>query len=87
MEYSGPEIRILREISSPEPAGNGIAPESRSKSGQINFLMCFFLNLFMGLRKVGALRDSGFFLFLIVFYTISWFLLGFCSKIETLISY
>ena len=45
MEYSGPEIRILREISSPEPAGNVISPQSRPKSGQINFLMCFFLNL------------------------------------------
>ena len=35
MEYSGPEIRILREISSPEPAGNVISPQSRLKSGQI----------------------------------------------------
>ena len=42
IEHFGPEIRILREISFPEPAGNGPAPESRSKSGQINFLMCFF---------------------------------------------
>ena len=34
-EVPGPEIRILRKISSPEPAGNVISPQSRPKSGQI----------------------------------------------------
>ena len=40
--YSGPEIRILRKISSLEPAGNVISPQSRPKSGQFYFLMCFY---------------------------------------------
>ena len=44
-----PQFRILREISSLEPAPKVKIPESRSEHEEIYFLMCFFLNLFMGL--------------------------------------
>ena len=37
-----PNIRILREISSPEPAGKVQNPESRSKNEEIHFEICFY---------------------------------------------
>ena len=40
--YFWPQIRILREISSLEPAGNVQNPKSRSENDEINFLICFF---------------------------------------------
>ena len=44
-----PQIRILRKISSPEPAGNVIVPESRLKSGQIDVQTCLLFNRIIGL--------------------------------------
>ena len=50
--YFWPQIRILREISSLEPAPKVKIPEFRSENDEIYFLMCFFLNLFMGLYRL-----------------------------------
>ena len=41
--YFWPQIRILREISSLEPAPKVKIPEFRSENDEIYFLMCFFL--------------------------------------------
>ena len=43
----GPQTRILREISSPEPAGKVQNPESRSKIANLFFDM-FFMNTMSG---------------------------------------
>ena len=40
LEYFGPEIRILREKSSLQPAGKLLNSASRPKSGQKDFLIC-----------------------------------------------
>ena len=40
----GPEIQILRKKSSPEPAGNVLVPESRSKCGETNLFYAFLLS-------------------------------------------
>ena len=50
--YFWPQIRILREISSLEPAGNVQNPKSRSENDEINFSNLFFINPFMGLDKI-----------------------------------
>ena len=39
-----PQIRILRQKSCLEPAGKLANLSSRPKNGQINFLICFFIN-------------------------------------------
>ena len=54
-EHFWPQIRILRKISSLEPAGNVPNPDSRSENPEINFLKLFFINpiigLFIGLHR------------------------------------
>ena len=47
--YFWPQIRILREISSPEPAGKVQNPDSRSKNEEFYLLICFLFTTMSGL--------------------------------------
>ena len=46
MEYSGPEIRILRKISSPEPAGN--VREASGSRQNVHFFSRLFSRIVLG---------------------------------------
>ena len=48
-EHFGPEIRILREKSSLEPAGKLSNPDSKHIHEAINVFICLCFNLFMRL--------------------------------------